>query len=252
MYPCIISSSFEADHPKLSSELEPSPRNSNDSQPTHLPTASPMSNERNATIDAQYDAVTRYICNVGFRGIENISMDPVDASSVSLNTTLDLCTLALELAESALDESQEEVLIHSIRMDQKQNNRYWRQPQAESEDTILSCWRSDPSFSFHGYGLQQDLVPANRSDEVIGSLGIPGREHDPIVPKLPSMDMQDLYSRVNVLFEKLENKKLKKMVLVPEDEYIIPDLSSSLVLSLSGQFESKVACERRPRCDGMR
>ncbi|KAJ3993767.1 hypothetical protein F5050DRAFT_1904524, partial [Lentinula boryana] len=222
MDPCAISSSFEADRPKLlerqkevlSSELEPSPRTSNGSQAAHPPTASPMSNERNAAIDAQYDAVTHYICNVGFRGTDKVSVDPVDAwqaSSVNLKTTLDLCTLALEIAESALDESQEEILIHSKRMDQKPNNRYWRQPQAEFEDTILSCWRSDPSFSFHGYGLQQDLVRANRSDEVIGSLGIPDREHDPIVPKIPSMDMQDLYSRVNALFEKLENKKLKKI-----------------------------------------
>ncbi|KAJ3717317.1 hypothetical protein DFJ43DRAFT_1043166 [Lentinula guzmanii] len=171
-----------------------------------------MANERDAAIDGRYDAVTHYICNVGFRGTENVSMDPVDASSVGLGTTLDLCTLALEVAESTLDESREKVLIHSKTMDQKRNHTYWGKLQAEAEDKVLSCWRSDPGFSFRGYGLQQDLVPANRSDEVIGSLGIPDREQDPIVPKLPLMDMQELYSRANVLFEKLKNEKLKKMV----------------------------------------
>ncbi|KAJ3789683.1 hypothetical protein GGU10DRAFT_342571 [Lentinula aff. detonsa] len=174
-----------------------------------------MSNERNAAIDAHYDAVTHYICNVGFSGTEKVSMDPVDAwqaSSVSLKTTLDLCTLAVELAESTLDESRKEVLIHSKIMDQKTKNRYWRQPQAESEDTILSCWESDPGFSFHGYGLEQDLVLANPGNKVIGSFGIPDQEHDTVVPKLPSVDMQDLYPRANGLYEKLENEKLRKMV----------------------------------------
>ncbi|KAJ3802621.1 hypothetical protein GGU11DRAFT_805116 [Lentinula aff. detonsa] len=220
MYSCTISSSFKADRPKLlgrrqskellSSESEPSLRTSDSSQPTLLPTASLMSNERNAAIDAHYDAVTHYICNVGFSGTDKVSMDSVNAwqeSNVPLKITLDLVTLALELAESILDESQKEVLIHSKIMDQKTKQWYWRQPQAESEDTILSCWRSDPGFSFHGYGLQQDLVLADPSDKVIGSLGIPDREHDPIVPKLPSVDMQDLYSRANGLYE-----KLKKMV----------------------------------------
>ncbi|KAJ3984069.1 hypothetical protein F5890DRAFT_1519530 [Lentinula detonsa] len=129
MDPCAISSSFKADRPELlerqkskdllSSELEPSPRTSNALQPIHLPIASPMSNERNAAIDAHYDAVTHYICIVGFSGTEKVSMDPVDAwqaSCVSLKTTLDLCTLAVEVAESTLDESQEEVLIHSKAM----------------------------------------------------------------------------------------------------------------------------------------
>ncbi|KAJ3737795.1 hypothetical protein DFJ43DRAFT_1164179 [Lentinula guzmanii] len=35
--------------------------------------------ERNAAIDAHYDAITHYICNVGFRNIENVRMDPADA-----------------------------------------------------------------------------------------------------------------------------------------------------------------------------
>ncbi|KAJ3751023.1 hypothetical protein DFH05DRAFT_1519177 [Lentinula detonsa] len=192
MDPCAISSSFKKSKELLSSELEPSPRTSNALQPIHLPIASPMSNERNATIDAHYDAVTHYICNVGFSGTEKVSMDPVDAwqaSSVSLKTTLDLCTLAVEVAESTLDESQEEVLIHSKAMDPKTKTRYWRQPQAESEDRILSCWRADLGCSFHGYGLQQDLILADPSDKVIGSLRIPDREDDLIVPKLPSVDM---------------------------------------------------------------
>ncbi|KAJ3751021.1 hypothetical protein DFH05DRAFT_1553971 [Lentinula detonsa] len=139
-----------------------------------------MSDGRNAAIDAQYHAVTHYICIVGFRGTENVSIDPVDAWQAS--------------------------------NDQKEKQRYWRQPQAESEDTILSCWRSDPGFSFHGYGLQQDLILANPSNEVIGSFGIPDREHDTVVPKLPSIDMQDLYSRADGLYEKLENEKLRKMI----------------------------------------
>ncbi|KAJ3861044.1 hypothetical protein EV359DRAFT_66807 [Lentinula novae-zelandiae] len=108
--------------------------------------------------DVQLDAVTRYICNVGF---PNFQLDDPDQSS-------------------------EDVFVRCETMDKNRINKNYmkgqedhhpQSPTPSSGDAVLSCWETGSQFSYHRCDMGAFSPTPYQGD----SLTIPDREHDAVV-----------------------------------------------------------------------
>ncbi|KAJ3927363.1 MAG: hypothetical protein NXY57DRAFT_978470 [Lentinula lateritia] len=146
------------------------------------------------------DAVTLYICNVGFGGAGkgdrwghyHTPRGPAARTKESpgtLKAASDVRTTAFDVVQKfPLDcnKSSEDVFIRGKTTDKKTTNENYtkgqvgchpQSPSPSSRDAPLSCWETGPHFSYHGCNLGVfSPTPCQR-----GSLSIPDREHDPIV-----------------------------------------------------------------------
>ncbi|KAJ3877740.1 hypothetical protein F5051DRAFT_452829 [Lentinula edodes] len=142
--------------------------------------------------DVQLDAVTQYICNVGFggtgkgdrRGHYPTPGGPVTRTKESPGTFNAASNMARKLQ---LDDCDcKDVFIHSKTTDKNivnenytkgQESQYPQSPSPSSGDVVLSCWETGPQFSYHGRNLGAfGPIPCQR-----GSSTIPDRENDPVV-----------------------------------------------------------------------
>ncbi|KAJ3928937.1 MAG: hypothetical protein NXY57DRAFT_1063508 [Lentinula lateritia] len=142
--------------------------------------------------DVQLDAVTRYICNVGFggagkgdrRGHYPTPHGPVARTKESPGTLKAASNMAWKFQLD--DRDCEDVFIRSNSTDKNIRNENYtkgqegQHPQSlspSSGDTVLSCWEPGPQFSYHGCDLEVfGPTPYHR-----GSSTIPDRENDPVV-----------------------------------------------------------------------
>ncbi|KAJ3885931.1 hypothetical protein GG344DRAFT_70099 [Lentinula edodes] len=151
--------------------------------------------------DVQHNAVTQYICNVGFgsagksdkQGDYPTPQGPVARTKESLGTlkpTSDVQTIFDMIRRFPLDDCNESSEDGSIRWETTDKNtktEYYKQneeghsnqqpPSPRSSDAVLSCWETCPQFSYHECNLGTfGPAPCQR-----GSSTIPDREHDLIV-----------------------------------------------------------------------
>ncbi|KAJ3885965.1 hypothetical protein GG344DRAFT_82163 [Lentinula edodes] len=142
--------------------------------------------------DVQLDAVTRYICNVGFggtgkgdrRGHYPTPRGPVTRTKESPGTLKAASDMAWKFQLD--DRDCEDVFIRSKTTDKKINNENYTKgqeghhpqfPSLSSGDAVLSCWETGPQFSYH----RCDVRAFSPTPYQGGSLTIPDREHDAVV-----------------------------------------------------------------------
>ncbi|KAJ3877738.1 hypothetical protein F5051DRAFT_490649 [Lentinula edodes] len=142
--------------------------------------------------DVQLDAVTQYICNVGFggtgkgdrRGHYPTPRGPVTRTKESPGTFNAASNMAWKFQ---LDECNcKDVFIHSKTTDKKtinvnytkgQEDHHPQSPTPGSGVTVLSCWETGSQFSYH----RCDVRAFSPTPYQGGSLTIPDREHDAVV-----------------------------------------------------------------------
>ncbi|KAJ3861045.1 hypothetical protein EV359DRAFT_84712 [Lentinula novae-zelandiae] len=142
--------------------------------------------------DVQLDAVTRYICNVGFGGagkgdrwgryptphgpVVRTKKSPGTwkaASNMARKFQLDDC----DCEDIFICRNSTNKNITNENYTKGQESQYPQSPSPSSGDAVLSCWETGPQFSHHGCDLEVfGPTPYHR-----GSSTIPDREHDLIV-----------------------------------------------------------------------
>ncbi|KAH7875287.1 uncharacterized protein C8R40DRAFT_1069728 [Lentinula edodes] len=155
-----------------------------------LDTAKPQA--LHAKSNVQLDAVTRYICNVGFGGAgkgDRHGHYPTPHGTVArTKESPGTFNAASNMARKfQLDDGDcKDIFIRCKTTDKNitnenytkgQESQYPQSPSPSSGDVVLSCWETGPQFSYHGRNLGAfSPIPCQR-----GSSTIPDRENDPVV-----------------------------------------------------------------------